>query len=97
LEIVQTVSEWKGMVLPVLKSKAEEFHFMGYKEATTEDVWKCLMEKVWKGDPEKRIYEVVGDIFQLNTATYISYLTMDAYKNDDLLASIQAVTNMNNG
>ncbi len=93
LEIVQTVSEWKEMVTPALQSKAEEFHLMGYAEATAEDVWKCLMQKVWKGDPEKRIYEVVQDIFQLTTVTYISYLTVNAYQNDDLFASIAAVTN----
>ncbi|AUJ26155.1 MULTISPECIES: post-transcriptional regulator [Virgibacillus] len=93
MEIVQTVSEWKEMVRPALQSKAEEFHLMGYEEATPEDVWKCLVGKVWKGDPEKRIYEVVQDIFQLTTATYISYLTVSAQQNDDLFASIAAVTN----
>ncbi|NWO13284.1 MAG: post-transcriptional regulator [Virgibacillus sp.] len=81
------------MVRPALQSKAEEFHLMGYEEATPEDVWKCLVGKVWKGDPEKRIYEVVQDIFQLTTATYISYLTVSAQQNDDLFASIAAVTN----
>lgn len=93
MEIVQTVSEWKAMVIPALESKAKEFHLMGYERASTEDVWTCLVQKVWKGDPEKRIYEVVQDIFHLTTATYISYLTISAYQSDDLMASIAAVTN----
>ncbi|CDQ39463.1 MULTISPECIES: post-transcriptional regulator [Virgibacillus] len=96
MEIVQTVTEWKEMVMPALQSKAEEFHLMGYEQTTTDDVWKCLMQKVWKGDPEKRIYEVVQDIFQLSTAAYISYLTVEAYQDGDLMASIQAVTNETN-
>jgi len=92
MEIKQTVSEWKPMVIPALQSKAEELVIMGYAQATPEDVWKCLVQKVWKGDPEKRIHEIVQDIFHLASNTYLSYLTMSSYQNEDLMASIAALT-----
>jgi hypothetical protein len=92
MEIVQTVSEWKAMILPTLESKADEFQMMGYSRANPEEIWDCLVKKVWKGDPEKRIYEVVQDIFHLGSGTYISYLTVAAYQDDNLFASISALT-----
>jgi hypothetical protein len=95
MEIKQTVSEWKQMIFPALTSKAEEFRMMGYSQATPEDVWACLAKKVWKGEPEKRIYEIVQDVFHLASNTYLSYLTMSSYQNDNLRASIAALTEDN--
>lgn len=92
MEIKQTVSEWKQMIIPALTSKAEELRMMGYSQATPEDVWACLVKKVWKGEPEKRIYEIVQDVFHLASNTYLSYLTMSSYQNDNLMASIAALT-----
>lgn len=87
----QHVSEWKEMIYPALKSKQEELQMLGYEQATPEDVWKCLSVKVWKGEPEKRLYETVQDIFHLPSSVYLSYLTMASYENDDLAASIKAL------
>lgn len=92
LEEKKKVEEWKIELSPVLKSKVEELQMLGYSKATEEDVWKCLIKKVWKGNPEKRIHEVVQDIFHLSPSTYMSYLTIDAYQDDDLMASIAALT-----
>ncbi|WP_026906315.1 post-transcriptional regulator [Paucisalibacillus globulus] len=92
MELVKAVESWKQELLPVLKSKAEELQLMGYPKATDEDIWMCLVKKVWKGNPEKRLYEVVQDIFHLSSNIYMSYLTIDAYQDDDLLASIAALT-----
>lgn len=91
--MIKTVSEWKTEIGPALNSKASELRLMGYNNATGEDVWKCLEEKVWKGeDPSKRLYEVVQDILNLSSNVYMSYLTINAYQDDDLSASIAAVT-----
>ncbi|MEN2765878.1 post-transcriptional regulator [Ornithinibacillus xuwenensis] len=92
MESVKTVNEWKLLLMPVLESKAEEFQLMGYTRATDEDIWKCLVKKVWKGNPEKRLHEVVQDVFHLSSNIYMSYLTVDAYQDDDLMASIAALT-----
>ncbi len=92
LEIKKTVEEWKVELRPALQSKAEEFQMMGYSRATEEDVWKCLLKKVWKGNPNKRVHEVFQDVFHLSSNIYMSYLTIDAYQDDDLMASIAALT-----
>ncbi len=86
------ISQWKSFAEPVLESKVEEFKLMGYSRANKEEIWTCLRKKVWKGEPEKRIYEVVQDIFHLSSQLYVSYLTVDAYQNEDLKASIQAIS-----
>jgi len=95
LENLKTVSAWKSLIIPALESKSSEFRLQGYEEATSEDVWKCLTEKVWKGNPEKRLYEVVQDIFHLGSNVYMSYLTLNAYQKDDLMDSIAALTGAN--
>ncbi|MGJ9457076.1 post-transcriptional regulator [Oceanobacillus sp. CF4.6] len=92
MEIKQNVSEWKQMIIPALKSKAEELEMMGYSQATPDDVWSCMVKKVWKGDPEKLLHEIVQDILHLASSTYLSYLTMSSYQNDNLIASIAALT-----
>ncbi|RDW19291.1 hypothetical protein CWR48_09630 [Oceanobacillus arenosus] len=92
MAIIQRCNEWKAMVEPVLISKATELQMMGYSQATAGNVWSCLVEKVWKGDPEKRIHEIVQDIFHLGSGIYLSYLTIQSYQNEDLMASIAALT-----
>jgi hypothetical protein len=94
LEVIKSVNDWKKELGSALKSKADELQMMGYKEATDEDVWNCLVKKVWKGNPDKRLYEVIQDIFHLRSNIYMSYLTVDAYQSfqdEDLMASIQAL------
>lgn len=91
MEEVKVASNWKKKVTPVLISKVNEFHLMGYDRATVDELWDCLIQKVWKGDPEKRLHEVVQDIFHLSSHTYVSFLTISAYQNDDLMASIEAL------
>lgn len=88
----KTVDEWRPKVESVLEVKVNEFKLMGFPKATRDELWECLQTKVWKGNPTLRIHEVVQDIFHLNTAVYMSYLTMSAYKDDDLMASIVALT-----
>ncbi|MGP4061596.1 post-transcriptional regulator [Halobacillus sp. H74] len=93
MEQYKNVSGWRKEVALVLRSKVEEFHLLGYKRATERELWDCLVKKVWKDDTEKRLYQVVQDIFHLSTHTYTSYLTTEAYQNDDLLASLEALNN----
>lgn len=92
MEETKNVNEWKPELQPALESKASEFQLMGYNQATNEDIWKCLEQKVWKGNPPKRLYEVVQDIFHLASNIYMSYLTVNAHQDNDLMASITALT-----
>lgn len=96
MENEKTVLEWKPFIKSVLDSKTNEFLLMGYSQASNEDIWNCLMEKVWKGNVKKRLHEAVQDVFHLQSNLYMSYLTVKAYQDDDLLASIQALTNHEN-
>src|SRR5699024_11115522 len=88
------VQEWKTHIIPALYSKQNEFRLIGYQEVTTEEIWKCLTEKVWKGNPKKRLHEITKDIFHLSTSTYMSYMTVNALQveDDDLMNSIQVLT-----
>ncbi|WP_186576513.1 post-transcriptional regulator [Aquibacillus kalidii] len=93
MTIVKPVSEWKAMLSIVIESKVEEFKLLGYSRTTPDDVWNCLNDKVWNNDdPEKRLHEVVQDIFHLSANKYMSYLTVQTYNDDNLLASIAALT-----
>lgn len=91
MEEIKRVSQWKPLVQPVLESKVSEFKLIGYKRANEEDIWNCLVQKVWKGDPEKKLYEVVAEIFHLNTGTFMNYITFRTYQDEDLMASIEAL------
>lgn len=91
MEEVKTVTQWRDEVAPVLISKVDELQLMGYERATKEEVWQCLEKKVWKGNPEKRLYEIVQDILHLSSHTYVSFLTVEAYQDEDLIASIEAI------
>lgn len=92
----QTISEWKKAVMPVVESKVNEFIQMGYDKTTPEDIWECLNQRVWKGNPKKGLHEVVQDIFHLSSDVFIGYLTMNAYQDDkDLMSSIAALTGSN--
>lgn len=93
MEISKHVKEWKPYVKPVLTSKVEEFLLMGYSRATDEDIWNCLKQHTWKNNPPKRLYQVVQDILHLRASVYMNYLTLKAYKDDDLMSSIEAVMN----
>lgn len=86
------VEEWRRRVEPVLKSKRDEFWLLGYPAASEEEIWNCLNKKVWKKDKEKPLHAVVQDIFHLQPHTYLGYVANQIYKNDDLKASLEAVT-----
>lgn len=89
---LRSVQEWKPLVIEVIASKANEFQLFGYDEATPEVVWECLVNKVWKGNPRKRLHQVVQDIFHLNPHLFMSYLTIQSFQSDDLMESIAALT-----
>ncbi|SET67082.1 Post-transcriptional regulator [Salinibacillus kushneri] len=91
---VRTVTEWHTFVSPALQSKVDELHVLGYDKATEEQVWNCLIKKVWKKDIDKRLYEVVQDILHLDSGVFMSYLAREIYqeRNDDLMAQIEALT-----
>ncbi|RCW66437.1 post-transcriptional regulator [Saliterribacillus persicus] len=91
MEEVKSVSEWKFKLHEILDSKVDEFKLLDYSNANKEDIWNCLVQKVWKGEPDKRLHQIVQDIFHLNPSIYMVYLTQQSLKDDNLQASLQAL------
>lgn len=87
----KTVSEWRNEVKPALDSKRKELLVMGYSKTTNNDIWNCLVDRVWQGNPDKRLHEVVQDILHLSSSVYMNYLTLSTYQDDDLMESIAAL------
>lgn len=78
---------YREKLQPVIRSKVEEFHLLGYDGATSDDIWECMLNKVWKKKKKvanKMLHEMVEDIFHLSINDYMSYLTVEAYKGPDL-------------
>lgn len=90
----KSIQEWKKTIYPALLSKKSELKLIGYAEVTVDELWRCLEEKVWKGNPSKRLHEVVQDIFHLSATTYMNFITVNALhvEEDDLLTSIRELT-----
>ncbi|NGP43439.1 histidine kinase [Bacillaceae bacterium SIJ1] len=72
---------WHETLSPFLLSKAEEFQLLGYPEATTAEVWACLLKKKWKKPKEDvRLHQLVEDVMRLSVNEYMSFLTVEAFK-----------------
>nr|WP_263325606.1 post-transcriptional regulator [Neobacillus sp. Marseille-Q6967] len=71
-------------VAPALKSKIEEFRLLGYDAVSENELWDFLIKKRWKKvKDEKKLYEIVDDILSVKVSDYISYTTINTYKNHD--------------
>lgn len=88
------VEDWKPVIRSVIESKAEELTLLGYGDVTSDMVWDCLLAKVWRKNKKLRLYQVVEDVFHLSGHVFMTYLTMETYQSDDLMASIAALTDM---
>ncbi|SHN09447.1 post-transcriptional regulator [Gracilibacillus kekensis] len=91
----KAVSLWKKELQSVLDSKVSEFQLLEYSKATKDDIWNCLVNKVWKGDPEKALHEVVQDIFHLPSNVYMMYLTQQSWQDNNLQESLDALLGNN--
>ncbi|WLV26034.1 post-transcriptional regulator [Aciduricibacillus chroicocephali] len=89
---MKSAAEWRPEVEDVLDSKLEEFRMLGYPKVTKEALWECLCNHVWKNSQEGlKLHRIVADIFFLQPGTYMNYMARNAYRDNDLLASIQAI------
>lgn len=79
LENNHPMEKYKEKVQPVIQSKVDELHLLGYDRVTENEVWECMIKKVWKKQhEEKKLYEVVNDILTLSANDYMNYLSMQA-------------------
>ncbi|WP_440895964.1 post-transcriptional regulator [Amphibacillus sp. Q70] len=88
------IEDWKPVIKEVIESKAKELTLLGYGEVTPETVWDCLLTKVWRKETKLMLHQVVEDVFHLSGHVYMTYLTMETYQSDDLMATIAALTDM---
>lgn len=89
---IRNVNDWRSVIQHVLDSKVEELRLLGYEKANSEEVWQCLLQKVWRKNNEKRLHEVVQDILHLSGNQYMSFLTVEMHQqNEDLMAQIEAL------
>jgi hypothetical protein len=75
-------TEWKDEVQPAVKSKKEEFHFMGYESVTEEEIWNCVLTKLKKKKEEPRLHILVDYILSLTLNDFMTWLTIQAYTED---------------
>ncbi|RUT28733.1 hypothetical protein EJP77_17215 [Paenibacillus zeisoli] len=61
------------------RSKAEEFHLIGYEHVTHSDIWDCISSKYEKsGIPP--LHQLVNDIMSLKATQFMNFLTLSAYR-----------------
>lgn len=71
-------------VKPALISKLEEFRLLGYHDVSESGLWDFLTRKKWKKVKEGiRLYEIIDDILSVKVSDYISFTTIETYKNHD--------------
>ncbi|KAB7667303.1 post-transcriptional regulator [Bacillus sp. B1-b2] len=78
---------FRCQVKPVLASKLEEFHLLGYDTISETELWEYLTKKKWKKPSEDiRIAEIVQDILHVKVAEYMNFATIEAYKSVDFFS-----------
>ncbi|TYR82298.1 post-transcriptional regulator [Priestia megaterium] len=72
----------KELIQPVITSKLEEFHLIGYEELTEKDLWAYLEQKKWRKCEELSLHQIVNDILSVKITQVMSYVTIESYKSD---------------
>ncbi|WP_400242613.1 post-transcriptional regulator [Niallia sp. JL1B1071] len=84
--------QYRSQVKPVLNSKIEEFHLLGYDTIKEDELWVFLTQKKWKKPSEEiRISELVQSILNVKVADYMNYATIEAYKTADFFSVLSEV------
>lgn len=84
MEADNQYDHFRDQVRPVLESKLEEFRILGYDSISEEDLWNFLLRKKWKKAKEKvKLFQVIQDIFSIKVSDYISFATIEAYKENE--------------
>lgn len=77
------LSGWRNTLEPVIQSKIEEFHLLGYDRISDDELWECMLNKVWKKKQkvkDKMLHQLVEDVLGLSINDYMNYLAMEARK-----------------
>ncbi|OCA91227.1 post-transcriptional regulator [Bacillus sp. FJAT-27225] len=81
MEYGHIYDQYRDKLFPVLESKLEEFRLLGNDSISEEALWGYLIKKKWKKDKgEKLLHELVQDVLTVKISDFISYATMETYK-----------------
>ncbi|MEH7178885.1 post-transcriptional regulator [Neobacillus vireti] len=84
MEKSHAYNHFHTQVKPALVSKLEEFRLLGYIDVSESNLWEFLLKKKWKKVKEEiRLYEIIDDILSVKVSDYISFTTIEMYKNND--------------
>jgi hypothetical protein len=85
MEVSHAYDQFKNEVRPALRSKQEEFLFLGYDNVSEEDIWGFLEKKKWRKAAEPlKLYEMVQHILSLKIGDYMHHASIEALKEADL-------------
>ena len=83
MEEKQQFEVWRQDLEPAILSKVDEFHFLGYDRATAEEVWECVVYQLRKEKEFIHLHAFVNRILTLKPQTYMTWLTVNSYKNPE--------------
>jgi hypothetical protein len=79
------------LLIPALKSKAEELSILGYGKVEARDIWNYFIKKRWKNQKEDvHIYELVSDILSLKAGDYMNFAAVEAYRSPNWFADLDS-------
>ena len=84
MEVSHDMNQFKSEVRPALRSKQEEFLFLGYDNVSEEEIWEFLEKKKWrKAEEPLKLYEMVQHILSLKIGDYMHHVSIEALKEAD--------------
>ncbi|CEG27995.1 post-transcriptional regulator [Bacillus sp. B-jedd] len=76
-----TYEQYRGTLAPALQSKLEEFRLLGNNSISSDELWGYLINKKWrKIKEEQQLHEIVQDVLSVKMSDFISYATIETYK-----------------
>ena len=66
----------------ILQNKVEEFHYLGYKAITEQDLWGFCIDKVWRKEDVQnlRLHQLASGIFNVSASEIIQYFQVHGLK-----------------
>ena len=71
------------VVSSLCESKAEEFRLLGYEHVTGREIWECVSDQ-YNGESLPQLHAIVNDILSLKVTRFMNWMTLKAYKLEDL-------------
>ena len=74
IEEFHSIDELYDRVLPALETRMRELHKLGYKNVTSDNIWKYLIQSRWMSAYELTLYDVVSDILNVDGERLTNYI-----------------------